>query len=78
MGVGGEKFSSKSVSNEQRVIEPMEPIPPRRSSRISHPSERYMGMLEDDIEEIFLMGDMDHVDDPKTDDEAMLDIDFEK
>ena len=68
----------KSISEEQRVIEPKEPIPPRRSSTITCPSERYMGMLEEDMEEIFFMDDMDHVDDPKTYDETMSDINFEK
>ena len=68
----------KSISEEQRVIEPKEPIPPRRSTRISHPPERYMGMLEEDVEKIFLIDDMDHVDDPKIYDEAMSDIESEK
>ena len=37
-----------------------------------------MGMLEEDIEKTFLIGDMDHVDDPKTYDEVMSDFNFEK
>ena len=37
-----------------------------------------MGMLEEDVEKTFLMGDIDHVDDPKIYDEAMSDIDSEK
>ena len=56
----------------------MELIPPRRSNKIIRPLETYMDMLEEDIEKIFLMGDMDHINDPKIYDEAMLDIDFEK
>ena len=75
----GRKIQLKeSISEEQRAIESEEPIPPRRSSRITHPSERYMDMLEEDVEKIFIMDDIDHVDDPKTYDEAMLDIDSEK
>ena len=37
-----------------------------------------MGMLEEDVEKIFLMGDMDHIDDPKIFDEMMSDINSEK
>ena len=37
-----------------------------------------MGVLKEDVEKIFLMGDMDHVDDPKFYDEVMSDIDSEK
>ena len=35
-------------------------------------------MLKEDVEKTFLMGDMDHIDDPKTYDEAMSDIDSTK
>ena len=70
--------SEESVSEEQRVIEPKEPIPPRRSTRISHPLERYMDMLEEDVEKIFLVDDVDHIDDFKIYDETISDIDFKK
>ena len=54
-------------------------IPPiRRSNRISHPPERFLGILTEDLEEAFLMGDRDIRNDLKTYDEVMLDIDFKK
>ena len=40
----------ESVSEEQRAIEPVEPTPPRRSSRITRPLERYIDMLKKNIE----------------------------
>ena len=52
--------------------------PPHRSSRISYPPERYLGMLAEDVEKIFLIGDKAHGDDLKTYDEAMSDIDSKK
>ena len=75
--VGG-RFSWKKISEEQQAIEPVEPIPPRRSTKISRPPKRYIGMLTEDVEKIFLMGDMNHVDNPKIYDEAISDIDSEK
>ena len=78
----------EKVSEESRAIDPQEPIvyepvidiplPPRRSSRIFQPPERYMGMLTEKVKKIFLMGDRDHGDNPNTFDEAMPDIDSEK
>ncbi len=69
-------------------MDPIEPIhtepvhvvppPPRRSSRVSHPSDRYLGMLEEDTKKMFLMEDRKHIQDPKTYDEAISDIDSEK
>ena len=35
-------------------------------------------MLTEDIEKVFFVGDRDQVDDPKTYDEVMSDIDFKK
>ena len=35
----------------------MIPPPPRKSSRISHPLERYLDILTEDLEEAFLVGD---------------------
>ena len=35
-------------------------------------------MLKEDVEEVFLMGDGGHGDDPSIFDEVMSDIDFEK
>ena len=32
-------------------------LPPRRSSRIFRPPERYMGMLTEEVKKIFFMGD---------------------
>ena len=56
----------EKVSEEHRAIDPQEPIIyelvvdvpllPRRSSRISRSSERYMGMLMEKVKKIFLMG----------------------
>ena len=76
----------EKISVEYRVWEPEpsnEPVdvippPPRRSSRVSHPLERYLGILTKDFEEAFLFGNRDIKNDPKTYDEAMLDIDSEK
>ena len=44
----------------------------------SHPSERYLDILTEDLEKAFFMGDRDIRNDPKTYDEAMLNVDFEK
>ena len=52
--------------------------PPHRSSKISPPPGRYLGILTEDLEEAFLMGDRDIRNDLKIYDEAMLDVDFEK
>ena len=54
------------------------PPPPHRSKRVFHPPERYLGTILEDIEEMFLIGNGVHGDDPKTYDEVILDIDFEK
>ena len=50
------------------IIEPVHVISPpsRRSSRIPHPTERYLSILIEDIEKIFLMRDREHRDDPNT------------
>ena len=56
----------------------MVPPLPHRSSRISHPHERYLGILIEDLEEVFLIEDRDIRNDPKTYDEVMLDVDSEK
>ena len=78
----------EKVSEESRAIDPQEPIvyepvidiplPPRRSSRITQPPKRYMGMLMEEVKEIFFMGDRGHGDDPNTFNEAMFDINFKK
>ena len=78
----------EKVSEEQRAIDPQEPIihepvvdvplPPHRSSEFFRPSERYMGMLMEEVKKIFFIGDRGHSDDPNTFDEAMSVIDFEK
>ena len=46
--------------------------------KVSHPHEAYLGMLSEDIEELFLMEDWDQIVDPKIYDEAMYDINFEE
>ena len=46
-----------------------------KSSRVSHPPERYLDILTEDLEEVLLMGDKNIRNDPKTYDEAMLDVD---
>ena len=56
----------------------MIPPPPHRSSRVSRPPERYLGILTKDLEEAFFVGDRDIRNDLKTYDEAMLDIGSEK
>ena len=53
----------------------IQPPPPRRSGRIFHPSERYLGTILEDIEKMFLTGKGIHDDDPKTYDEVISDID---
>ena len=52
--------------------------PPRRSGRLSHLLERYLGIFQEKIEKVFLVGDKDHIDDPRTYDETISDIDSEK
>ena len=54
------------------------PPPSHRSSRISCPPERYMGMLTKKVKKIFFMGDKDHDDDPNIFDKMMSNIDFKK
>ena len=56
----------------------MIPPPSRRLSRVSDLPERYLGILTEDLEEAFLIGDRDIRNDPKTYDEAMLDADSKK
>ena len=56
----------------------MTPRTSYRSSRISYPPEIYLGILTEDLEEAFLIGDRDIKNDPKTYDEVMLDVDSEK
>ena len=76
------------VFEEQRAMDPQEPIIHQpivdaspllcRSGRVFYPPDRYIGMLIEKIEEIFLMGDKSHGNDPNTFDEMMSDIDFDK
>ena len=53
------------------------PLPPRRSERIFHPPERYLGTILEKVEKIFLIDNGVH-DDPKTYDKVISDIDFKK
>ena len=78
----------EKVSEEQRAIDPQEPIIhkpvvdipllPRRSSRVFRPPKRYIDMLTKKVKKIFLMGDKSHGDDPNTFDEVMSNIASEK
>ena len=76
----------EKISEEQRAKElhkpinnePVVPPSPHKSSRIFHHLERYLGILTEDVEEIFFIGDKGHGDDLKTYDETMSDIDSEK
>ena len=52
--------------------------PPCRSSRVSHPPKRYLGILTENLEEAFFIEDRYIRNDLKIYDEAILDIDFEK
>ena len=65
---------------EPNQVEPIRtlPPPPRRSERVSHPPERYLGIISEDVEEMFLIGNGAHGDDPKTYNEVISDIDSEK
>ena len=86
MEVVRERMSLKRKSLKSRVqeLEPsnepvdMIPPPPHRSSRVSYPPERYLGILTEDLEKSFLIEDRDIRNDLKTYDEAILDIDSEK
>ena len=86
-GGSGRKIElEEKVFEEHRVQEPepnnesvdVIPLPPHRSSRISHPPKRYLDILTKDLEEAFFVGDRDIRNDLKTYDEAMLDIDSKK
>ena len=78
----------EKVSEEQRALEPEEPIqfepihtlppPPCKSSRIFHPPKRYLGIILEDVEEIFLTKNEVHGDNTKTYNKAISDIDSEK
>ena len=65
---------------EPNQVEPIRtlPPPPRRSERVSHPSERYLSTISEKIEEIFLVGNGVHGDDPKTYNEVILDNNSKK
>ena len=56
----------------------MIPLSPRRSSRISCPPEKYLSILIENLEEVFLVEDRDIRNDLKTYDEVILDLYFEK
>ena len=76
----------KKISEEHRVQEPkpsnesVDVIPslPHRSSRISHPLERYLDIFIEDLEEVFLMRDRDIRNDFKIYDEMIFDANFDK
>ena len=86
-GGSGRKIElEEKIFEEHRVQEPrpshesidMVPPPPRRSSRISHPLERYLGIFTKNLEEAFFVGDRDIRKYSMTYDEVMLDVDSEK
>ena len=54
------------------------PPPSRRSKRVSHSPERYLGIISEEVEKMFLVGNGDPGDDPKTYNEAISAIDSEK
>ena len=65
---------------ESIQLEPVHasPPPPHRSTRVFHPLERYLGIIIEEVEEIFLIGNRVHGDDHKIYEEAISDIDSEK
>ena len=65
---------------EAHQIEPVQSLsrPPRRSKRIFHPLERYLGTILEDVEKIFLTKKGVHGDDSKIYDETISYIDSEK
>ena len=87
-GIGRIIKLKKNISQEQRAKEPEEPnqsepvltqpFPPRRSTKIFHPHEKYLGTIQEEVEEMFLTRNGAHGDDPKTYDEVISDIDSEK
>ena len=54
------------------------PPPPCKSNRIFHPSERYLGIIPEDVKKIFHTENRIHGDNPKIYYEAISDIDSEK
>ena len=73
-------FEEHLVQESESISELVHVVPPPscRSSRIFHPLERYLGILTKDLKEAFLVGDRDIRNDPKTYDEAKLDVDSKK
>ena len=63
--------------NQVELIQSLPP-PPHRSKRVFHPPERYLGIISEELEKTFLIGNSAHGDDPKTYNEAISDIDSEK
>ena len=65
---------------EPNQVEPIHtlPPPPHRSKKIFRPPKWYLGTISENFEEMFLVGNGVHGDDPKTYNEAILDIDSEK
>ena len=66
----------ESESNNELVD--VIPPPSHKSSRISRPPKKYLGILIEDLEKAFLVGERKIRNDLKIYDEAMLDVDFEK
>ena len=54
------------------------PPSPRRSSRIFYPLKRYLGIITENVEKMFLIENGVHGDDSKTYDETISDNDFKE
>ena len=91
-GGAGRRIELNEISHEQQNDQEKNDVPgkepmsidnnvttqePRRSSRVSRPTQRY-GYLHENMQELFIHGDTDHTDDPTTYEEAISDIDSSK
>ena len=65
------------VQKSELNSEPVDVVPPPPVDRVGSPI-LHLGILTEDLEKAFLMRDRDIRNDPKTYDEVMLDINFEK
>ena len=65
---------------EPNQIKPIHSLPPpsRRSKRVFHPPERYLGTISEEVKKMFLVGNGVHGDDPKTYNKVISDINSEK
>ncbi|KAM2382860.1 hypothetical protein ACFXTH_040483 [Malus domestica] len=71
------EINDEPQTSTRQVDNPVpEPLAPRRSERVSKPPKRYG--LDNDFEELYLLGDNDTNDDPRDYTEAMSDIDSKR